>query len=82
MIHRYKSMVWKQEWKQEGNKYILQTCASDGVEAHIRKWSTTYWLLVDVAGFETVQGYTKLSSAIRGAYRALKRLYDVTHRGE
>jgi len=78
MTYRYKNMVWK----HEGDKYILQTCASDGVEAYIDKGGLIYWLTINIAKFEMGKGYTKLSSAIRGAYRALKRLYDVTHRGE
>jgi len=78
MTHKYKNM----EWNQEGDEYILQECASD-IVVYIEKFgSTRYRLTAIVAGFTTLRKYTKLSSAFRGAYRALKRLYDVTHRIE
>ena len=78
MTYRYKNMVWK----QEGDEYILQGCVSD-IIVYIKKFgSARYRVTAIVAGFTTIRKYTKLSSAIRGAYRALKRLYDVTHRGE
>ncbi len=76
MTHKYKNMGWE----QVGDVYVLKVCASD-IYVYIKRWGSSYLLTLNVAGFKSdLVGYTKLSSAIRGAYRALKRLYDVTQR--
>lgn len=78
MICKYKNM----DWEKQGDEYVLMDCAS-GISAVIERDDVNkslYWVTLRVGGFRFEGTYTKLSSAIRGSYRAFKRLYDITHR--